>query len=121
MTCQWIIRGLVIALLCLCITGWVLSYQSSTHIYFYHDNTSFRIGSSLGEGGQFHLHISTVLSSMMFNPKTWLGFGFQKGSGYWYAIIPFWFPTLLSTALLWITWRTTRPKPVERGFPVDVT
>ena|ERR1035437_5949076 len=32
--------------------------------------------------------------------------------------VPFWFLTAFTTALLWLVWRKTRPKP--RGFPVEL-
>ena len=55
-----------------------------------------------------------------------LGFAYQAvvepaGVGYRSSVgcvfIPLWFPTLLSTLLLWLVWRKTRPRTV--GFPVE--
>jgi len=121
MTCQWIIRSLVIALLCLCIAGWVLSYLPDTQVGFHYDNNKgFALGASLETNGQIHLIGFTGAFSSLVPPETWLGFGFLKvPHSYWYAIIPFWFPTTLAATLLWLTWRTTRPKSVGQGFPVE--
>ena len=33
--------------------------------------------------------------------------------------VPFWFPTTISAALLWLVWRKTRSKAKGRAFPVE--
>jgi hypothetical protein len=53
-----------------------------------------------------------------------LGFAYRPTPAWfqsWVLFVPFWFPTLLSTLLLCLVWRKTRPKHLGRGFPVDAT
>jgi hypothetical protein len=45
-----------------------------------------------------------------------MGFHFEKRV--FYVIIPFWFLTVLSTLVLWVLWRMSRPTPGR--FPVTM-
>ena len=127
MTCQWIIRGLVIALLCLCISGWVISYLPGTDVGFWcsYDGAGLSVLIKHPDGGgKIYLRGSSSDASLFGyppSPKTWLGFGFRKAGSYWLATIPFWLPTTFAAVLLWLTWRMTRTKSVGQGFPVDIT
>ena len=131
MLLRWIIRGLVIELLLLCVGGWVFSYQTGTQVsslYTFYRHNGSEIQAVIKDG-QVHL-IKTVGSYHVIMPKTWLGFGFRDSKfvshtseSYWcwWGIIAFWFPTTLSVGLLWPIWRITRPTLIGRGFPVEIT
>ena len=41
------------------------------------------------------------------------------GEERYYVLIPLWFPTILSAALLWFVWRKTRKKGTSGAFPVE--
>ena len=128
MTLRWTIRSLAIALLCLCITGWLLSYP------FFRGHRIRTSGHSEIWGcfayGEIHLGwfaSHNASNSLASSPNTWLGFGFRMENDntvpltYWWGTIPFWFPTTLSAGLLWFVWRMTRAKLIGRGFPVETT
>jgi hypothetical protein len=139
---RWLIRGLLLTLLTLCVTAWVTSYSQGIGIV-YSGNSQVSV---LGEGkGEAVLDLEFMTPSVgagpgwevghSADPDTgfanaqyhFLGFGFAKSVAIaaggtqvsrWTVWIPLWFPTLLTALLLWFVWRKTRAKP--RGFPVEV-
>ncbi|MCL2639467.1 MAG: hypothetical protein FWD53_01345 [Phycisphaerales bacterium] len=141
MTFRWLIRSFTIALLTLCLGLWAWSYfryfsiaynPSPGKCHFMDTYTGgVLFGSTNGidwspPGWRLtHNHHVQPLLELPVG-KRFLNFGyFRQGSTpantVWGLGIPFWFPSLLFTGLLWFVWRQTRPKPAWRGFPVEVT
>jgi hypothetical protein len=52
--------------------------------------------------------------------RRWLGFSGRVDNDQWAVAIPFYFPTTISAALLWLVWRKTRPAVKGRAFPVEL-
>jgi hypothetical protein len=135
---RWIIRGMAIALVTLCVTAWVGSYweevggyRGSGHRLFAAEIVYGKIG--LGETRDLELdhspswhwywyvvHPEDSHTSYPSTDYQFLGFVYEPRPSQWIVIIPLWFPTLLSTMLLWFVWRKTRPKYSGNGFPVEV-
>jgi len=139
MKLRWLLRIFAIALLTLCLSVWIWSYFRSLSIgYCPSLGKSYWVDTHMGgaflsssggiwssPGWRFqHIHHAFPLSevSELLDFKSFLGFGyFHVADTVWGVAIPFWFPSLLSAALLWFVWRQTRPKTAGRGFPVEVT
>ena len=134
---RWIIRSFFIGLLLLCVSGWVGSYPFSV---YYTAKRCWGVG-----WGRTGIAASCNDTRIVDSPQGWsiapprMGslFGWWVGesehqtydlcgfevcaSQYSYSlIIPFWFPTTISTALLWWVWRKTRLPVKGRAFPVEV-
>jgi len=139
---RWIIRGVFLWLLLLCVAGWVGSYACSFGIYHNVRDCPWGIGIGdgmvlLGRAGEdwWGWRRSGVVGCSMdrsvvvhdkydWNPSRFLGFGYGGGTNILYErfwCIPFWFPTILAAVASFIVWRKTRPKinPVT-AFPVEV-
>jgi hypothetical protein len=136
---KWIIRGLAVALLAVCVVAWVGSY--------------FWCGQSTLARGR-HLWVGSILwgtvslEDLSLGPNSdasaWMvylrpadhavsreayaacdfrfaGFGYRGGwgSGGGAAMVPMWFVTLVAGGGAWWMWRRTRGTG-GRGFPVEV-
>jgi hypothetical protein len=143
---RWIIRGLGIALLTLCVTAWVWSYWWFVEVDYSSGKVSrdfivmcgrMRLARQLsgreGWSWDYGRWTSGPMSADQFMSDEYpfmhyhLG-GFALSTGLmgppdgkgWKVHIPLFFPTLLSAPLLWLVWRKTRPKYSGKGFPVEV-
>ena len=138
----WIIRSFFIGLLLLCVGEWGLSYKYWRGITYVDHEWHF--WEAHCNWGQIHLNWYKIVSSefgwkvvafpaesgdandLFYGHSYHLGFGFvnEKMWGQEQRVvlitIPFWCPTTLCAALLWLVWRKTRPKAVGRAFPVEV-
>ena len=133
---RWLIRGVALALLLLCVAGWVGSYVYGVGFS--------RVERSYWEclclwGGKVVAERSPALSinwadrpwgfwgrgyEREFTSSTYgsrfLGFTVFAPGNRWVIEVPFWFPTVLGAlGLVWV-WRKTRPRAEGRGFPVEV-
>ena len=140
---RWIIRSFFIALLLLFVGGWVVSYRSGYGLRYINHNIWIMEGnwgkvnlewlgdsSIYGKGWRFGQVIPSSSDSILFagrsktgdyetfNHRYILGFSIISTHDEMWLTIPFWFPTTISAAVLWLVWRKTRPRP--RGFPVEV-
>ena len=140
---RWIIRGLGIALLTLSVTAWVGSHWETLGIWRAQGNHFVVLELRRGE----ILFESRNEKDANFSPPwLWIHQDAQKREdneenyrstkfhfwGFAYdpvitdtsesrpVLVPIWFPTLLSTLLLCLVWRKTRPKYSGKGFPVEV-
>jgi hypothetical protein len=140
---RWLIRGLALTLLTLCVGAWAGSYFEYEAIDY---EGATRCGFTLLEAGELQLFFgdyapwaqqgwdvwhgrcdsklrAEILSLYKSTQYHLLGFAWQprrpteRGQR---VMIPLWFPTLLSALLLWLVWRKTRPAYNGRGFPVEV-
>jgi hypothetical protein len=139
---RWIIRSLALAIFALCVTAWMgsyfgyihISYDGKTHSWYVplvdgelesfdsHYNLSPRHGWDIA----FGLHQEKMRFQMQLEywitPFHRLGFAWQPPTGPYDArriMIPLWFPTTLSAAILYLLWRKTRPQYNAKGFPVE--
>ena len=142
---RWIIRGLTLTLLTLCVVAWVGSYWRCVSVNHWRNKTDVDV--SIIAHGRLLLHsaefktITTPTARWsvgnldagrndlkIFDRYSTFSFG---GFALLYGdpdrtinrlrgvSIPLWFPTLLSGMLLWFVWRKTKAKP--KGFPVETT
>jgi hypothetical protein len=138
---RWLIRSLCLALLTLCVTAWVGSYWEQICVKCYSASHAFDAEVLCGAmilGDEFHPEwhnartwwwnigaANREVSQNQFRETKYhaLGFGLKPSPAdpYVYAMIPLWFPTLLSALFLCFVWRKTRHKPPSRGFPVETT
>jgi hypothetical protein len=137
---RWIIRGIFIGLLTLCVVAWVGSYRGVVGVK-YGAGTSHYYHLIVEFGWIRLLHTTTIYPAPAWQwylvsanrravqevyesvPHRFMGFGFMwvrsGGPGGWDVFIPMYFPTLVSALLLWFVWRKTRAMPVGGGFPVE--
>ena len=139
---RWLIRGMALTLLTLCVAAWAASCLTTVWVEY----DSPRWGWSLSlESGTLRANDVRSLdgkmlqlgahgwfagwheaNQLMADPPPFLyrlgGFGYWSRSlapyGHRSVGAPLWFPTLLSALLLWLAWRKTRPMYNGRGFPV---
>jgi hypothetical protein len=140
---RWIIRGLALALLTLCVTAWIGSYFEIETV-FYESKTEIWWASVAGgelelthqhhgPGGSRKLMVphapyDTIARDGTRNayrntPYHLLGFAWQPRTApnpVQGVMIPLWFPTTLAAGFLWLIWRKTRPQYTGQGFPVEV-
>jgi hypothetical protein len=133
---RWIIRSFFIGLLVLCVGGWVGSYWDAGEITYSGRNVwyaAFHWGKlhlmwaydpARANGGwdAFTRPASADTDAALiagYGGHYYLGFFLKIGPDENYVAIPFYFPTLISAALLWLVWRKTRPKAKGRAFPVE--
>src|ERR1039458_140482 len=123
---RWIIRSFFIGLLLLCVCGWVVSSQRVLQVIYVN---TYGWGFGCWRGNINLLRVdrryvynenglylgSLVVSPVVIFPPSpsysFAGFQFSDGPLKKHIGIPFWFPTTISAALLWLVWRKTRPKP----------
>lgn len=142
MTRRWLIRSLFIALAMTCVLVWVASYWRGVYAH-YVGESDYRAECQRGRAVFEYLGRSKqplyIWRITDFDPSPYVAWPYDRLADYAYfgfsyrhgrqltnppafdpaiVTIPLWFPTLLSSGLLWLAWRKTRPKP--RGFPVEV-
>ena len=144
---RWIYRSLCLVLLLLCLGGWVASYTFTPVVAYqtkhqflngYIDSGSLFIQwntTTIEETGKlgvdFQIHLESEETDETLNQFSHaLGFHggtviFRSSVGRWRIRligIPFWFLTLLASAITFWVWRKTRPKPnPSTAFPVEIT
>jgi hypothetical protein len=142
MVWQWIIRGMGIALLALCVTAWVGSYFKCVSVSYGSKTDRWTLDLVAGESafsgiraavsrgwtvehGQYYPDQRDRMRAVYkIIPYHALGFAWEPSRGFgihpsvW---IPLWFPSLVFALLLWFVWRKTRLKYSGKGFPVEVT
>ena len=132
---RWLIFGLALMLLTLCLAAWGVSYWRE--LYAYHNGKTYL---------SFALNSGRVLTSWTSGEGTASGWDFVNAEAFtWdgldersifsrlgfsygvdavrssYFMIPLWFPSLLSLFFLWFAWRKARPKPKGKAFPIEPT
>ena len=135
MFCRWLIRGLALMLLTLCVGAWVGSYWRAIGIAYSGTERCLVLDEGNGKavfGVEFlppgvplwpgwHFLRKVYLDAGYDNsPYHLMGFAFQKRvdstiigrTSVWWVWVPLYFPTLLSALLLWFVWRKTRAKPI---------
>jgi hypothetical protein len=139
---RWIIRGLCLALLTLCVTAWAgsyfecasISYGSKAgyltvldliggEVSFAHRQMPFPRGWTMEHGhGQYSRDQRDRAQAVNeIIPHHALGFAWEYTNRFFFSltvITPLWFPPLLSALLLGLVWRKTRRKHATGGFPV---
>ena len=137
---RWAIRSFFIGVFLLCIAGW-----SSIDFYRFRAECTSTIGcvnitTTMGRIWivccepltfneiNFYRERSDVYPSNypadgIASPHYFLGFAWGRAdfpSEGIFVAFPFWFPTAISAALLWLVWRKTRSKTKGRAFPVEL-
>ena len=131
---RWILRGMFIALLALCLGAWGVSYWRDCKITYFSDqiySCSIETGRLSIQRFDIGVRFNHTLSWHSFPPSSsdgydtsvhtifhFLGFAVFRMPAGMSVTIPFWFLTLLATLLLWLVWRKTRPKLKGGAFPV---
>ncbi len=125
---RWIIRGLGIALLTLCMTAWVGSYWRDGYVGYRGTKSNQDImlmGGRIcfGREKSAPMAVTGWYCGSNRRPERWMDwdnrFEYQKEARYSAIYVPLWFPTLLSAGCLWLVWRKTRPKYSGKDFPVE--
>jgi hypothetical protein len=127
-------------LLCaLCVGGWLTSYWQSINFMYGMQYHNYFLGIECGSvwlssydlqgPGSRDWGWSTYPprrenSRMLYNWSQYHFAGFAwllypSGIHGWTAFVPFWFPTSLSTLVLWFAWKKTKRSPA--GFPVEAS
>ena len=145
---RWLIRGLALTLLTLCVVAWVGSYWRQVGlkadsadkvrlIFFNYGSLAIRSmdwGAIRAKRGlppnDEPLHFVTFVADADAKVRAGSSIaGFAYGTmgplwvggaavG-WEAYVPLYFPTLLSALLLWLVWRKTKTKYSGKAFPVE--
>jgi hypothetical protein len=133
---RWFFRVRSLTLLILCLAVWRWSYAYALH--FRHLGREWSQQFEVCERGlelfadvwgfETEWSLSLLPSQESTEPRRswngqrWLGFKLMLGPDHpwrqYYLRVPWWFPTLLLTALTWWTWRKRRGEG-ERGFAVE--
>ena len=129
---RWLMFGLALMLLSLCLGAWGVSYwreiyashNGKTYLDFILNSGRLEIyrGTSQGTAPGWHFVNAEALSWDRLDQHSkfcWLGFSYSVGIDGSYFTIPFWLPSLLSLLFLWFAWRKTRPKPKGKAFPIE--
>jgi hypothetical protein len=131
---RWLIFGLALMLLMLCLAAWGGSYWRLIGVS--HTGKTFlafalnsgRVLINWGSGLRNALGWDFVNADAFswdamdkFSKFSWLGFSSGNNTGWPYFTIPLWFPSLLSLFFLWFTWRKTRRKSTGKAFPIEAS
>ena len=136
---RWLIRGLALLLLTLCVGAWVGSYwRAALAVHLERDTPSVLVVADdgwiycarkrVGYSGapRWEMVFFSTQDAAPFGDQgaqtqyRFAGFSINTAAGCWEMIVPFYFPTFLSALLLWFVWRKTRAKAIGRAFPVEV-
>jgi hypothetical protein len=131
---RWLIRGIFLTLLTLCLTAWATSYFRGIAIY--HEGKSFHC-LAIGNGRIGLLHslsrttsrprLYTVTSTNIADfwgeldpsiPPRW-GFSYLRAPDLLYLCAPFWSLFVPFALLTGLAWRLTRRRPTIHAFPVE--
>jgi hypothetical protein len=136
---RWLIRGLVLALLALCVVALVGSYRHPCaigrhgihelwlHIRYgsivFNEYVEPLAGSIRWECVDVYADHQSERMDYLSREYHFAGFAYEGRNAvtgpFLLICIPLWFPTLLCTLLLWFVWRKTRAKPAGGAFPVE--
>lgn len=131
---RWLIRGLALTLLTLCVVAWVGSYWEAVVVQ--HDGDKlYSLNVDSGRVLAVCYNLSAyppIWDAGFYDPlgiewdartgKGFLGFTFGASAGYaivFSVTVPLWFLTAVSAIHLWLIWRKTRPKYLGNAFPVE--
>ena len=143
---RWIIRGLFMLPVLLCVGGWVWSGFYQAGIWYWHAEKGLAVctesgivevdvGTWNGKLTGRHYYVDRYPNARLYpldSHHRFLGFGcYQLDTDVgidkspspllWGVSIPYWFLVFISAVLLWLVWRKTRPKPDPRtAFPVEL-
>jgi hypothetical protein len=139
---RWIIRGIAIAVLTLCVAAWVGSYFRWVAVCYGRDTHSWWLRQACGKlffndqyrppgyPNEWYMQYGRCdaynrdQTRGIYEKSAYhlMGFAWEPPASrelsQW-IMIPLWFPTTLSAGLLWPVWRKTRPKYKGKGFPVE--
>jgi hypothetical protein len=130
---RWIVRGLTVTLLAMCVAAWVGSYWWSAGV-------EYKPGLCYGvfaTGGRIEVvrrepffedpgwHLSGFRTNPRHIPdlerdatRRWLVANVGGGETYWWVTVPMWAPAAVLALGAWVVWRKTRAKSGGQGFPV---
>jgi hypothetical protein len=129
---RWLIFGLALMLLTLCLAAWGASHWRRIHAF--HDGKTFLLlvldsgrvligwASAPGIVPEWYSSIKEAGSWDGWDQRTkfsWLGFSYDGDVHSSYFTIPLWFLSLLSLFLVWFAWRKARPKEKGKAFPIE--
>jgi hypothetical protein len=134
----WLIRSFFVAQCAICALAWIISYVrpvefivnypaykyvfvpfSDGRIAFLHENDVVTSHHGWGLGCRWGSHFEWRQGDQNANFH-FLGFSsYSPAPREWLYSIPLWFPTFLSSLLLWFIWRKTKPKRLGGAFPVE--
>jgi hypothetical protein len=139
---RWLIRGLALTLLTLCVVAWAASYWQCVQTTVYAAGSRVYVTCQVEAGTilivefvgvparrwnwswqRFAVNLKGVQSVYNGIEYHGAGFAYYPSTATWPEtglMFPLWFPTLLSALLLWLVWRKTRPAYNGQGFPVEV-
>jgi hypothetical protein len=144
MVWRWVIRGLAVALVTLCVAAWAGSFWRDVEIEYQGklwNRVEFLQGRLAVVQENEHAPYSSAWHYSFgdaYDPGHWtrsdeesayhiFGFSFGHDNEDWprnfivrWVTVPLWLPSLLSALLLWLVWRKTRAKYNGKGFPVEV-
>ena len=138
-----LIRGFALLLLTLCVVAWLGSYWRHATVCYAVKGVTRQLFIQSG----YLIFTNEVIDVPQRSRWVWkLESADTKGThesyviiehhiagfAYWYQDMrwdgpawciwaPFWFPTFLSTLLLWFVWRKTHSKYNGKGFPIEPT
>ena len=129
---RWLMFGLALMLLTLCLAAWGVSYWRRIYV-IHHGKTSLSFILNSGRVSvEWAGEVGTAPGWYSVNKKAgswdaqdkrstfcWLGFSYSVGIDGSYLTIPLWFPSLLSLILLWFAWRKARLTPKGKAFPIE--
>jgi hypothetical protein len=133
---RWLIRGLTLTLLTLCVGAWVGSYCRDAYVEhsgkwncvvaIYRGRLAiaqYPTGMLLGSG--WFCGIKKLEDDWTYGDSVAvfhaLGFSYRRDIIVGTSVtVPFWATSSLSGGVLWLVWRKTRPKYNGKGFPVEV-
>lgn len=130
---RWVNRGLVLALLTLCVEAWVGSGVYEWHVRFDWFGCGMNWGTVYVSIGRLDMRDLPPWDGFRVYPELappstraggdFLGFGFHRFSSIRSDVrrftVPFWFLTASSALLLVLVWRKPRAMPVGGAFPVE--
>jgi hypothetical protein len=124
---RWIIRGLFIGLLLLCVVGWLWTFNSGGYlrgevwaIHLWAGDITVARWASGPAKSDFQLYFERSMLRGQWRQQGLLGFRVQKGPLGMAVGVPFWFLIATSSAIVWLVLRKTRPKiDPAKAFPVE--
>jgi hypothetical protein len=137
MILRWVMRGLSVALLALCVGAWVESHYRWECIGTKFAGRDRRVAvdtgtvfyaSSPGDRGDrwywIHGPARRENSQFVFELCEYKGGGFGlkmagRDSAYSLIVMPMWLPTLIGGVVVWAVWSQTRGRKAGNGFPVE--
>ena len=131
---RWLIRGLALTLLTLCVVAWVGSYWLMVCAGHWGEREVLiqvewgRIGLSCSNADRPSnwgvIHYPAASNVWLLSDTRvrfhWLGFTLRYDFRGFGGTVPMWFSTLLGFLLFCLVWRKTRAKPAGGAFPVEL-